>query len=202
LEQHTITTCRCMGYYLFELLNGTEKLACNFYFSVVSPDHQTGAGVPPRSPGLRPNFQVQHLLCPACGLALPQAHLRRGVNGRYGERETPAITDQTALVSPLATIRRTRRQRKLEQPARPRQQRKRKRRRLPRQRSRALQLTLVVNSHSSCNTTPAALSTSSTQSAALDPSPPPSLPHPPPTPHPTAHHHHMQTMQYPPTGRQ
>jgi hypothetical protein len=33
-------------------------------------DH--GAGVPPRSPGLRPNFQVQHLLCPACGLTLAE----------------------------------------------------------------------------------------------------------------------------------
>jgi hypothetical protein len=58
---------------LFELLNDTEKLACNFYFSAVSPDNQTGTGVPPRNPGLRPNFQVQHLLCPACGLTLTEA---------------------------------------------------------------------------------------------------------------------------------
>jgi hypothetical protein len=58
---------------LFDTLNDTEELACNFYFSTVSPDNQTGAGVPPRSPGLRPNFQVQHLLCPACGLTLTQA---------------------------------------------------------------------------------------------------------------------------------
>ena len=65
------TACRCMGA-LFEILNDTEKLACNFYFSTVSPDNQTGAGMPPRNPGLRPNFQVQHLLCPACGLTLPQ----------------------------------------------------------------------------------------------------------------------------------
>ena len=57
---------------LFEILSGTEKLACNFYFSTVSPDNQTGAGMPQRSPGLRPNFQVQHLLCPACGLTLTE----------------------------------------------------------------------------------------------------------------------------------
>jgi hypothetical protein len=48
------TACRCMGA-LFEILNDTEKLACNFYFSTVSPDNQTGAGMPPRNPGLRPN---------------------------------------------------------------------------------------------------------------------------------------------------
>jgi hypothetical protein len=47
---------------LFECVDGTEKLACNFYYSTVSPDHQAGTGVPPRNPGLRPNFQVQHLL--------------------------------------------------------------------------------------------------------------------------------------------
>jgi hypothetical protein len=35
---------------LFEVLNDTEKLACNFYFSAVSPDNQTGAGMPPRNP--------------------------------------------------------------------------------------------------------------------------------------------------------
>jgi hypothetical protein len=31
---------RCMGC-LFELLNGTEKLACNFYFSTVRKQAQT-----------------------------------------------------------------------------------------------------------------------------------------------------------------
>jgi hypothetical protein len=46
--------------------------ATSFYYSAVSPDHQAGTGVPPHNPGLRPNFQVQHLLCPACGLTLPQ----------------------------------------------------------------------------------------------------------------------------------
>jgi hypothetical protein len=32
-----------MGY-LFELLSGTEKLACNFYFSTVSPGETTKLG--------------------------------------------------------------------------------------------------------------------------------------------------------------
>jgi hypothetical protein len=98
------TACRCTGI-LFELLNGTEELACNFYYSAVGlPDHQAGTGVPPRNPGLRPNFQVQHLLCPACGLALPcHRYSSRGVHGSTGERETPATMDQMALASPPAT---------------------------------------------------------------------------------------------------
>jgi hypothetical protein len=48
------TACRCMGA-SFECLDGTKKLACNFYYSTASPDHQAGTGVPPRNPGLRQN---------------------------------------------------------------------------------------------------------------------------------------------------
>jgi hypothetical protein len=66
---------------LFELLSNTEKLACNFYYSTASPGHQAGAGMPPRSPGPRPNFQVQHLLCPACGLTLQHRYSHRGMHG-------------------------------------------------------------------------------------------------------------------------
>jgi hypothetical protein len=89
---------------LFELLDDTEKLVCNFYYSTVD-----GKPRPPswnrrattRSPCLRPNFQVQHLLCSACGLTLPQVlesrsaweHWRarnRGNNGPNGFGFTPS----------------------------------------------------------------------------------------------------------------
>jgi hypothetical protein len=52
---------------LFECLNGDDKLACNFYYSTVGPDLQTGAGMPQRNPGLRPNFQEAHLLAARSG---------------------------------------------------------------------------------------------------------------------------------------
>jgi hypothetical protein len=73
-----------MGSFLFEGLSSTEKLSCNFYYSAVSPDHQVGAGMPPRSPGLRPNFQVQHLLCPACGLTFRLAAAGTRIAGCMG----------------------------------------------------------------------------------------------------------------------
>ena len=33
---------------LFEILNDTEKLACNFYFSTVSPDNHNRPQSPPQ----------------------------------------------------------------------------------------------------------------------------------------------------------
>jgi hypothetical protein len=72
----------------------------------VSPDHQAGTGVPaPRNPGLRPNFQVQHLLCPACGLTFSpcRRYSSRGVHGGAGEREIPVTMDQVVLASPPVT---------------------------------------------------------------------------------------------------
>jgi hypothetical protein len=80
------TACRCMRAH-FECLDGTEKLiTCNSYYSTVSPDRQAGTGVPPRNPGLRPNFQVQQHLCPACGLALPQVLESWSAWGRWRAR--------------------------------------------------------------------------------------------------------------------
>jgi hypothetical protein len=183
---------------LFEVLNDTEKLACNFYFSTVSPDNQTGAGVPPRSPGLRPNFQVQHLLCPACGLTLTEVLASwnawevwrernpdnngpngfgftpgddgPGGNGNWNNQQDPDNSGNEGDDD--------------------------------HQGSGAGH----YNSHSSCSTAsgPFNILNPVGGSRSLN-SPPLSLP--PHPPHPTStqsptHHHHMQTMQYPPTGRQ
>jgi hypothetical protein len=60
-----------------------ETPSC-YPYSTVSPDHQAGTGVPPRNPGIRPNFQVQHPLCPACGLTLPQVLESCGVQPFMG----------------------------------------------------------------------------------------------------------------------
>jgi hypothetical protein len=139
------TSCQCMGV-LFEIPSGTEKLACNFFYSTVSPDHpQVGTGMSPHNPGLRPNFQVQHLLFPACGLTLQQVLASWDAWGHWRARKPrQQRTKQFWLRS---RRRRTGRKRQLEQPARPRQRWKRRRGRLPGQRSRALQLAQLLQHH-------------------------------------------------------
>jgi hypothetical protein len=78
---------------LFELLNGTEKLACNFYYSTVSPDHQAGTGVP-RNPGLCPGDYQQPITAagnvptPWLGALATQVPTPRG-SWRKAQSKTP-----------------------------------------------------------------------------------------------------------------
>jgi hypothetical protein len=172
---------------LFELLNGTEELACNFYYSTVSPDHQAGTGVPPRSPGPRPNFaprEVQHLLCPACGLTLPQVLESWSAWGHWRARNpgNNAGPKAKALWLLRPRRRRARRRRQLEQPTS----------KAPTATAETKEKTTTKAAEQGTTTRtaaaalPAAHSAPTTQSAALDPSNPPSAP-PPPPPTPTPH---------------
>jgi hypothetical protein len=146
----------------------------------------------------RPNFQVQHLLCPTCGPTLTEVLASWSAWEVWRERNPDNNGPNGCLILPLATTDQAETETGTTSKTPTTAETK--------ETTTTKAAEQGTTTHTSVAAPPAALSASSTQSAALDPSiPPPLSPSPPPPPTSTqspTHHHHMQTMQHPPTGWQ